>query len=206
MPGGEKFPGGPGARAGANDMGLVRNRYLETTEQVRRMPIGMVLIVDQSHVQDVLTAFAKSPLRFQTTQVEWRRYRGSIQPPLEDARPEGPGGEVGPKKPPRPMAVPPPGRHPIRPGGPNQPNQEQAEDDEDLSNLVELGLYVIASLYAKYPPTAPAPADGGAAPGPGVPGPGVPGPAAPGPAAPGPGVPPPATPPVTVPPPAPSKQ
>ena len=54
------------------------------------MPIGMVLIVDQAHVQDVLTSFARSRLRFQITQVEWKRYRGSIQPAvIEDGKVEG---------------------------------------------------------------------------------------------------------------------
>jgi hypothetical protein len=107
-PGGERFgpgmPGGPNAKGG-NEMGFVKNRYIETTDQVRRMPIGMVLIVDQSHVQDVLTAFAKSRLRFQTTQVEWKRYRGKIQPELvEEGGPAGPGGEMGPKRP-KPVPV-----------------------------------------------------------------------------------------------------
>jgi hypothetical protein len=204
-PGGEggfRGPGGPGVKGG-NEMGLVKNRYIDTSEQVRRMPIGMVLIVDQAHVQDVLTAFAKSRLRFQTTQVEWKRYRGSIQPVVvEEGRPEGapPKGEAGPRRPFRPM--PPPGAmHPAaRPGV----APDQAEDDEDSSNLVELGLYGIASLYAKYPPKAAAPAEGAAPAGaPGAVAPGVPAPGNPA----APAVPTPApTPPATVPAPAPSKQ
>ena len=42
------------------------------------MPIGMVLIVDQGHVQDVLRALANSRLRFCDTQIHIERFRGSI--------------------------------------------------------------------------------------------------------------------------------
>ncbi|HEY1376365.1 MAG TPA: hypothetical protein VGF55_06200 [Gemmataceae bacterium] len=58
--------------------GIPRMRYLERTDQVRRMPIGMVLIVDQGHIQDVLRALANSKLRFQTTQIHYERFRGAI--------------------------------------------------------------------------------------------------------------------------------
>jgi len=53
-------------------------RYVEITERVRRMPVGIVVVVDQSNIQDVLLAFANSPLRFQITQVTWNRFRGTI--------------------------------------------------------------------------------------------------------------------------------
>jgi hypothetical protein len=53
-------------------------RYVDVTEQVRRMPVGIVVIVDQSYIQDVLLAFANSPLRFQVTQVTWSRFRGDL--------------------------------------------------------------------------------------------------------------------------------
>ncbi|MFL5331449.1 MAG: hypothetical protein ACJ8C4_21375 [Gemmataceae bacterium] len=53
-----------------------RARYIKVSREVRRMPIGLVLIVDQAHVQDVLRAFANSRLRFQTTQFHCMRYRG----------------------------------------------------------------------------------------------------------------------------------
>ena len=42
------------------------------------MPVGIVLVVDQDYIQDVLLAFANSPLRFQITQVEWTRFRGPL--------------------------------------------------------------------------------------------------------------------------------
>src|SRR5262249_32131926 len=34
-----------------------RHRYLEVTNQVRRMPVGIVLVVDQAYMEDVLMAF-----------------------------------------------------------------------------------------------------------------------------------------------------
>ena len=42
------------------------------------MPVGIVVVVDQSYIQDVLIAFANSPLRFQITQVIWTRFRGDL--------------------------------------------------------------------------------------------------------------------------------
>lgn len=55
-----------------------KKRYLVANEQVRRMPVGIVLVVDQANIQDVLLAFANSPLRFQITQVDWVRFRGNL--------------------------------------------------------------------------------------------------------------------------------
>lgn len=57
---------------------LRRDRYLHRTEQVRRMPIAVVLVVDQAHIQDVERAFANSNLRFQNVQFHWSRFRGTI--------------------------------------------------------------------------------------------------------------------------------
>jgi hypothetical protein len=56
--------------------GLVRNRYIAVTEQVRHMPVALELVVDQAHMQDVLTAVVNSRLRIQITQVQWKRIRG----------------------------------------------------------------------------------------------------------------------------------
>ena len=81
-------PGAPGGTTGAGGASgggsLVavidanKKRYLARTPQVRRMPVGMVVIVDQSYLQDVLLALSNSPLRFQITQVTWTRYRGTL--------------------------------------------------------------------------------------------------------------------------------
>jgi len=79
--GGPDAPGGPGGavvNTNWTQNGLPRMRYLHMTEQVRRMPIGVVLVVDQMHVQDVVRAFANSRLRFQNTQFHWQRFHGSL--------------------------------------------------------------------------------------------------------------------------------
>jgi hypothetical protein len=55
-----------------------KKRYLVSTDQVRRMPVGIVVVVDQAYMEDVLLAFANSPLRFQITQVEWKRFTGTL--------------------------------------------------------------------------------------------------------------------------------
>ncbi|MCS7022921.1 MAG: hypothetical protein NZU63_13965 [Gemmataceae bacterium] len=55
-----------------------RRRYVDITDQVRRMPVAMVVVVDQDYMQDVLLALANSPLRFQVTQVTWSRFRGKL--------------------------------------------------------------------------------------------------------------------------------
>lgn len=77
-------PGGPagvpGAAAENNDLtpvnGLDRNRYVFVTEQVRHLPIALHLVVDQTHIHEVLVALSNSRLRVQTTQVQFRHVRG----------------------------------------------------------------------------------------------------------------------------------
>jgi hypothetical protein len=214
--GGKGATGGNQANLSSN--GLERNRYLHRTEQVRRMPIAVVLVVDPAHVQDVQRAFANSRLRFQNVQIHWQRFRGVLDlnepssPSLtndpargaqDDARPSrnAPGGAAasgtvtagGPAQPPPGAGRPPPIiSGPLRGkptfGGPQDPLQSASE--ESMTNLVELTIYGIASLYEKYPPKPPQAATGEAPPTP----PGSPPPAAK-PATPGSGVPPPPTPP-----------
>ncbi len=46
-----------------------RDRYIQVTPQCRHLPIAMRLIVEQSHIHDVLAAVANSRLRIQITQV-----------------------------------------------------------------------------------------------------------------------------------------
>ena len=56
-----------------------RNRYIFVTEQSRHLPVAMTLTIDQSHLGEILVAAANSRLRFQTTQVEFRRVHGAGQ-------------------------------------------------------------------------------------------------------------------------------
>ena len=96
--GGEGGPGammpGGGAGGGGPVESVVdgnRKRYVEVTKQVRRMPVALTVIVDQAYIQDVLIAYANSPLRFQTTQVHWKRFSGNLSGGPES----GPGGGFG---------------------------------------------------------------------------------------------------------------
>jgi hypothetical protein len=126
-------------RSSRTPNGLERLRYLDVNEQVRRVPLGIVLLVDQAHVQDVLTAFANSQrpgsiLRLQPTQVDWHRYRGEFKPKTGDAK--------APKKKPAD-------------GTPEaKPEEEGKMAAEQQFNLVELAFYGIVSLYERYPPRA----------------------------------------------------
>jgi hypothetical protein len=82
--------GGPGSTMGGmmgTASGLegafapLKVRYLETTEQVRRMPVAIVLIVDSMYLQDVLAAYSNAKLRFQVTQIHYRRFRDKLALP-----------------------------------------------------------------------------------------------------------------------------
>jgi hypothetical protein len=55
------------------DHGVPLNRYYEVTDEVRRVPVAVVLVVDAPYMNDVLAAFANSRLRIQVTQVVWNR-------------------------------------------------------------------------------------------------------------------------------------
>jgi hypothetical protein len=120
-------PGGPGAGgAPSTDFtynGLARRRYINITNQVRAMPVGLVIIADQGYVQDVLTALANSKLRFQSVQTTLDRFRGSLSyltppaggvpgagPPMKGEGESGPG--PGPSVPAGGPPGPPGGRGP----------------------------------------------------------------------------------------------
>ncbi|MFO0851929.1 MAG: hypothetical protein U0871_25690 [Gemmataceae bacterium] len=82
--------GGPAAVLDAN-----RNRYVEVTKQVRRMPVAVVLLVDQMFMQDALVAYANSPLRLQITQFHWKRFRGDLRSTTAAGASSGYGGDGG---------------------------------------------------------------------------------------------------------------
>ncbi len=162
-------PGGPGQggfdKGNRTNNGLISDRYLEVTPQARRLPVALVLIVDQDHVDRVQTAFANSHLRFLPTQVILSRYPNSLRPNLaltgempaggEGGKfmPPGPGpGPVRPPMPPGPMGV------PVRPPGLDSPAEGQASGggDEQESNM-EFVIYGILTFYERYPPRVIAP-------------------------------------------------
>jgi hypothetical protein len=143
--------------------GVLKDRYIEVSEQARRVPVGISLIVDQDNVDRVLTAFNNSKLRFLITQVLVNRYPNSVRPQLFgqgqfDAQP---GADAPPML---PMA--PPGAFPGKFGAP--PGVRGDGDfpmggfpmmgpgmgltsSEEMENNVELVIYGIATLYERYP-------------------------------------------------------
>jgi hypothetical protein len=91
-PGGAGAAGAAGGTA-ASALDANRNRYVQVTPNVRRMPVALTVVVDQAYVQDVLLAYANSPLRFQTTQVHFQRFRDKLGGTGADGLPGGGSGE-----------------------------------------------------------------------------------------------------------------
>ena len=155
--------GGAAARTGTAEQVLNANRkrYIERTEQVRRMPVGLVLVVDQAFVNDVLIALGNSPLRFQITQTQWQRFRDplavSAAPSSSPApsgspggfsRPSYPGGEEEEGGQGRSSFSPPP-MFPGSSGGGTAPTAGALPQSQVTAGLVELAVYGLVSLYEK---------------------------------------------------------
>jgi hypothetical protein len=158
---GDQFGAGQ-ANVGVN--GVLFDRYIEVTDQSRRVPVGIALIVDQDHVDRVLTAFNNSKLRFLTTQVLINRYPNSVRPQLFGQKVGIEGDEAGGAPPPfMPMmgpmgggGFPMGGGLPMggdfAMGGFGMPGAGMAgSSGEELENNVELVIYGIATLYERYP-------------------------------------------------------
>lgn len=179
-------PGIPGGASSASTAGaditfngLVRRRYINRTDQVRAMPVGLTVILDQAYVQDALTSLSNSKLRFQTVQTHLIRFRNSLSyasaPSAGGHEPAGASGTgmgmgmgTGPGTS-GPVPPPPPGMGPAGPSGPSGPGfppsfpgtgggssaPRSSNEDQVASNLIELSVYGITSLYEKFEaPTA----------------------------------------------------
>jgi hypothetical protein len=121
-------------------LGLWTYRYVEVTEQARRVPVAVVLIVDQGHVDRVLTSFNNSKLRFLDTQVLLNQYPSSLQPPVIEA-------EKTDAAPARPMFFGPGSK-----GAPPPPKTPEPSGSGELETNMELVIYGIVTLYQRYPP------------------------------------------------------
>ncbi|HVS38665.1 MAG TPA: hypothetical protein VMS17_24125 [Gemmataceae bacterium] len=158
--------------------GVEKNRYFYVTDQSRHLPVAVTLTVDQSHLHEVLAAFANSRLRFEVTQVEFRRvpaappsttstqqgggapFSGGTQRGPSGAG-AGPGAGAG--------APPPPAggtsgnmRNPNNPNGgaagasglsgstgnPSSGNEADVAPP-DNPNMIEVTIYGLASLYER---------------------------------------------------------
>jgi hypothetical protein len=96
--------GGPGMKGGdmqatqnpTPNNAIERNRYLqapktgdEAEKPSRHLPLAIQLIVEQSHMHDVLVALANSRLRIQITQVDFQRVQG-VRPESGDDKGDDP--------------------------------------------------------------------------------------------------------------------
>lgn len=92
---------GPGAGFGAStgagpvsaNHKIPLRRYYEITDELRRIPVALVLIVEESRANDVLAALANHRMRFRATMVVWNRVP-SLQRP-DFLRPQGTTGGTG---------------------------------------------------------------------------------------------------------------
>jgi hypothetical protein len=162
--------GGGGGGGGAQNSAGVKSpnhaiplrRYYEVTDELRRIPVALVLTVDEHRINDVLAAFASSRIRFRTTMSPWNRV-----PPLQrpdflrpHAAPAG-GNNPGVRPPPMGGGLPGPmGGGGARPmpsggggtgpagggGGSGGPALGPLPGDEEVPQ-VELQIYGLVTLY-----------------------------------------------------------
>jgi hypothetical protein len=116
---------------------LWTDRYLDVTEQSRRIPVAVAMIVDQDHVNRVLTHFNNSKYRYFHSQVLLNHYSGSLLPTIkadpqrEGAAPPAAGGPMG---------------MPMGGGGAGAGGGQEHETN------MELIIYGVMTLYQRYPP------------------------------------------------------
>lgn len=151
--GGKSSPGKPGLASRGADAGadrpltsfnsLERARYLQVNGQCRHVPIGLVVVMDQDHIHELLAELTNSRLRFQITQVEFHHVSGiqslnaqqlTQEKPVEKTPQLGRFGGTGP-------------------GGPATSNGPvTSPTDTSDGSLVEVCIYGIAALYERYSP------------------------------------------------------
>lgn len=149
-------------------------RYLVVTPQVRRMSVMMRVVLDQMYVEDFLVAMANMPLRFQTTQVDWTRFRGTLpssggpatggnsgdgsDSPVQTTSQvdAGAGFRTSTGDPYRGTFAPSVPRQPGGfPGGPSG-SMTTVSEGQLTAGLVSVSVYGIMSLYMKYNEESPA--------------------------------------------------
>ena len=105
--GGKGMAGGGGASAGpiSPNHKIPLRRYYEVTEELRCIPVALVLIVDAHRMNDVLAAFADSRIRFRTVMSPWCACPPALpdflRPHAAGAGAARPGGAFGPPSSPK---------------------------------------------------------------------------------------------------------
>ena len=143
-PGGFGSGTGDSAATNKSQNGLERFRYIDVTEQVRRLPFAVAVVTDQTYMKDILEELANTKLRLQTTQIDWTRFHGTLN---YGTPPVGSGPMMT-----GPMAGPGPGFD-TRGGMPGSFGAAPTNNREDQfsANLLELSVYGILSIYERFP-------------------------------------------------------
>jgi len=153
-----------------------KKRYVKRTDDVRRMPVAVSVVIDNDYVNDLMVAYTNSTLHFQITQTQWARFKSTL-PPIHGTTSGGAGS--GPPTTPGapgggddlPSAGATPGVGGGRPGVPGFPGMggpglpglsggfgsmlstsSGILPGEANTNLCEFVLFGIVSLYEKVPP------------------------------------------------------
>lgn len=148
--------GGGGATKNTKELphGYWTNRYIDVTDPSRRIPVAIALIVEQDHVNRVLTHFNNSKLRFLQTQVLLNHYSTSLQPGGQEKKEGGPGpggkdpkfGGLGGG-----FGVPPGGPMGGGPMGSGSGQPSTAGGSNDVETNFELVIYGNMTIYHRFP-------------------------------------------------------
>lgn len=159
---------GRSAKGGTIQTALLANkkRYVKRTDDVRRMPVAVSVVIDNDYINDLMVAYTNSPLHFQITQTQWARFKSTL-PPISGATSSGSGGTAptgsssGEDGPGPGGGRPGPGFGiPGIPGGIGGPGGTGTMTNtssgilpgEASANLCEFVLFGIVSLYEKVAP------------------------------------------------------
>src|SRR5262249_5832915 len=145
--------------------GLLKARYIDLTDQVRRMPVALVVTIDQADVPDLLVALEnRSQMRFQITQYHWTRAHGvssGFTPALGSALPSASGDPRRDAAGPSAAAASVGGRGGAQIGGPSETATSGApttlENEQATVSLVDLTVYGIVNVYERPKDTTPPP-------------------------------------------------
>lgn len=112
--------------------GMNRQRYVVCNQQVRKLPVAFVVVMDQAHRKDLLAAIANSKLQMHIQQVYWRHKEPPSPPKDKDPRPT----------------------IPMTPDG-KEPDKKAGLESVLDRNLIELSVHAVASFYERFPAKAP---------------------------------------------------
>ena len=102
--------------------GFDRQRYIDVTEQVRRLPYAVSVVTDQTYLKDILESLANTKLRFQTAQVDLSKFHGTLNYGNSSTASDDRSGVV-----------------------------TNSREDQFSANLLELSAYGILSIYERFP-------------------------------------------------------